>query len=152
MQGIADQNKFGSHRISTALEVVSTCSSWICESQTDLALEELDLFHNFYFPEYFQSISRIFLYHGKHFHIMNLEKNTMEIGFSNLFLQFFQKISVLWKRSIPVLFKTFIAGDGSVTQLMFRAKIIYSYLAKWNYASWVMCFFEVRRKLTNQWC
>ena len=51
---------------------------------------------------YFHNIFRIFLeyfpYHGKHFHSMELDKN-MEIGFSNLFLQYFQNISILWKRS-----------------------------------------------------
>ena len=42
------------------------------------------------FPEYFQSISRIFPNHGEHFHTMELDK-TIEIGFLN--------ISILWKRS-----------------------------------------------------
>ena len=41
---------------------------------------------------YFQNISRIFPYHGKHFH-------TMEIGFSNIFPRYFHNISVLWNRS-----------------------------------------------------
>ena len=51
------------------------------------------------FPEYFQSISRIFPYHGKHFHTMELDK-TMETGFSNLVLQYFHCISsILWERS-----------------------------------------------------
>ena len=48
------------------------------------------------FPEY---VSRIVPYHGIHFHTMELDK-TMEIGFSNLFLQYFQDISILWKSSI----------------------------------------------------
>ena len=36
------------------------------------------------FPEYFQNISRIIPYHGKHFHTLELDK-TMEIGFSIFF-------------------------------------------------------------------
>ena len=36
---------------------------------------------------YFQSISRIFLYHGKYFHTMaGILDETMEIGFTKLFL------------------------------------------------------------------
>ena len=63
-------------------------------------LEKLDLFHSMeaLFPEFFQIISRIFSYHGQHFHTMELNK-TMEIGFSIIFLQYFQNTSVLWKRS-----------------------------------------------------
>ena len=39
------------------------------------------------------------LFPGQHFHTMELDK-TMEVGFSNLFLQYFQHIqSTLWKRS-----------------------------------------------------
>ena len=52
-------------------------------------------------PEYFQSTSRIFPYCTRHFHIMELDK-TMEIGFSNLFLQYLQNISILWNRPPPV--------------------------------------------------
>ena len=44
------------------------------------------------FPEYF----RVFPYHEKHFHTMELDK-TVEIGFSNLSLQYFQNISIPWK-------------------------------------------------------
>ena len=46
---------------------------------------KLDFFHimKVLFPAYFRHISKT--YHGKHFHIMELDK-TMEIGFSNLFL------------------------------------------------------------------
>ena len=47
-------------------------------------------------PQFGRFISRIFPYHGKHFHTTELDK-TMEIGFSNLFLQYFQNISILWK-------------------------------------------------------
>ena len=52
-------------------------------------------------PQYGSFISRIFLSvifpcHGKHFHIMDLEK-TMKNGFSILFLQYFKNISILWK-------------------------------------------------------
>ena len=63
---------------------------------TALALEKLNFFHTMevLFPEYFQSISRIFPYYGKHFNTMELE-----IGFSNLFLQliFPLNISILWE-------------------------------------------------------
>ena len=50
------------------------------------SLEKLDLFHSMevLFPEYFQSVSRIFPYHGHIFHTMELVK-TIEIGFSNVF-------------------------------------------------------------------
>ena len=58
-----------------------------------IALEKLDL------PQYGSFTSRIFPYYGKHFHTVELDK-TMEIGFSNLFLQYFPNISILWKRSI----------------------------------------------------
>ena len=71
------------------------------------------------FAEYVQSISRIFPYHEKHFHTMELDK-TIEIGFSNLFffyiisrifpllflffllfvLHYFQNIFILWKGPI----------------------------------------------------
>ena len=56
-------------------------------------LGKLDLFHSMevLFPG-------IFPYHGKHFHTMELDQ-TMEIGFSNLFLQYFRYISLLWRRS-----------------------------------------------------
>ena len=67
------------------------------------------------FPEYFQSISRIFPYHGKHFHTVELDK-TMEIGFSNLFLQYFQNISILWERSI--FFQCFREGNGNWTSFL----------------------------------
>ena len=40
-------------------------------------------------------ISRIFPYHRKHFHTLELDK-TMEIGFSNLFLQYFQNVGAKW--------------------------------------------------------
>ena len=51
------------------------------------------------FPEYFRSISRIFPFHGKHLHTMELDK-TIETGFSNLFLRNFHCISfTLWERS-----------------------------------------------------
>ena len=50
------------------------------------------------FPEYFQSISRIFLNDGEHLHTMELYK-TMENGFSNLFLQYFQNIPMLRQKS-----------------------------------------------------
>ena len=49
------------------------------------------------FPEYFQSISIIFPYHGQHVHTMELDK-TMGIECANLFLQYFQNISITWKR------------------------------------------------------
>ena len=65
----------------------------------EIPLEQLDLFHGteVLFPEYFESISRIFIpCHGQHFHTMASDK-TMEIGFSNL--QYFQNISIPWKRS-----------------------------------------------------
>ena len=64
------------------------------------SLEKLDPFHGMevLFPKYFQSISWIFPFHGKHSHNMELEK-IMEIGYSNLFLQYFQNISIPWKRS-----------------------------------------------------
>ena len=39
-------------------------------------------------PEYFKSISRMFPYHGKHVHTMEMDK-FIEIGFSNLFLTIF---------------------------------------------------------------
>ena len=63
-------------------------------------LENLDLFHSMeaLFPQFFQIISIIFSYHGQHFHTMELNK-TMEIGFSIIFLQYFQNTSVLWRRS-----------------------------------------------------
>ena len=48
------------------------------------------------FPEYLRLISRI-PYHRKQLHTMKLNK-TMETGFSNLFLQYFQTIVILWKR------------------------------------------------------
>ena len=65
----------------------------ILSKAADTALEKLDLFHGMevLFPEYLQSISRIFPYHGKHFHTMELDK-TMEIGFPNLFLQYFHTV------------------------------------------------------------
>ena len=58
-----------------------------------MGMDKLDFFHNMevLFPKYFQSISRIFPYHGQHIHTMELDK-TMEIGFSKLFLQYFQNI------------------------------------------------------------
>ena len=65
------------------------------------SLEKLDcLFHSMevLFPGYSQNISRIFPYHGLHLHTMELDK-TMKIGFSNLFLQYFQNTSIRWKRS-----------------------------------------------------
>ena len=54
------------------------------------------LFHRMevLFPEYLQNISRILPYHEKYFHIMELDK-TLKIGFSILFLQYFQNISIL---------------------------------------------------------
>ena len=56
-------------------------------------MEPLHLFHGMevLFPEYFQSISRISPYHGKHFHTMELDK-TMETGFFKLFLQYFHNM------------------------------------------------------------
>ena len=46
-----------------------------------------DLLHSMevLFPEYFQSISKIFPCHENNVHTMELKKKTMEIGFSNLF-------------------------------------------------------------------
>ena len=44
------------------------------------------------FAEYF----RVFPYHEKHFHTMELDK-TVEIVFSDLSLQYFQNISIPWK-------------------------------------------------------
>ena len=55
------------------------------------AMEKRDLFQSMESLEYFQSISRIFPYHGEQFHSMKLDK-TMEIGFSNLFLNNISKI------------------------------------------------------------
>ena len=69
------------------------------ECRKKYPLEKLDFFHSIevIFPGYFQSIQSIFPYHGKHFRIKELDK-TMEIGFSNLYLQYFQNTSILWKR------------------------------------------------------
>ena len=49
-------------------------------------------------PQYGNFISRIFPYHGKVFHTMELEKN-MKIRFFILFLEYLQNTSILWKRS-----------------------------------------------------
>ena len=63
------------------------------------------------FSEYFQNISIprtiTFPYHGKlHFHTMELNK-TMEIGFSNIFIQFFRctpviKLILLWRLTLTL--------------------------------------------------
>ena len=50
------------------------------------------------FPEYLRIISRIYPYHGKQLHTSMEFEKTMEIWFSNLFLQYFQTIAILWKR------------------------------------------------------
>ena len=55
---------------------------------------------------YFQNISRVFLEYF-HFHTMELDK-TMEIGFSNLFLQYFQNMSILGMEEFK-----FSSEDGS---------------------------------------
>ena len=63
-------------------------------------MKKLDPFYNMevLFPENFQSISRIFvLVLIQPLHTMELDK-TMEIGLSKLFLQYFQNISILWKK------------------------------------------------------
>ena len=61
-----------------------------------------------------RSKSIIFSYHRKHFHTMEFDK-TMEIGFSNLFLQYFENISILWRRSnFPVTMK-YLTGVSSGT-------------------------------------
>ena len=65
-------------------------------------------------PQYGSFISRIFPYHGKHLHTMELDK-TMDIGFSNLFLQYFQNICILWK----VQFVLIIACVNSVFRLLY---------------------------------
>ena len=50
-------------------------------------LEKTDIYSmEVLFPQYSQSILK-FPYHEKYFHILELNK-TMEIGFSNLFLQY----------------------------------------------------------------
>ena len=52
-------------------------------------------------PQYGSFISRIFPYHGKHFHAMEWDK-TMKIGFSNLFLQYrFLKCDVIVLQTFP---------------------------------------------------
>ena len=82
---VTDQfNYTGRYKLKTIQQSPQACYS----------LEKLNLFHSmeFLFPEYFQSISRIFPYHGQHFRTMELDK-TLEIGFCNLFLQYFQNKS-----------------------------------------------------------
>ena len=83
------------HKFSFPMSVISFYSKTLLVS-----LEKRDLFHGIkvLFPKYLQSISIIFTYHGQYFHTMELD-TTLEIGFSNLFLQYFQNISILWKRS-----------------------------------------------------
>ena len=82
-----------SNLLSRNFEQIFGIVGWKC------TLEKMDLFHRMevLFPEYFHSISRIFPFHGKHFHTMELDK-AMEIGLSNPFLQYFQNISKGWKR------------------------------------------------------
>ena len=55
-----------------------------CRPKKPYTLEKMDLLEYFHATE-------------NNFHSMELDK-TMEIGFSNLFLQYFQNIPIRWKR------------------------------------------------------
>ena len=70
------------------------------------------------FPEYFQGIPRNMAY----FHTTDnlsiyLESDkTMEIGFSDLFLQYFQNIFILWKR--PIFSSVLLTDINATVELL----------------------------------
>ena len=67
-----------------------TCSSEALESSPFKFTGKTGPLHSMevLFPEYFRRISTIFPHHGQHLRTIKLDK-TIEIGFYNLFLQYF---------------------------------------------------------------
>ena len=105
-----------------------------------IALEKLDL------PQYGSFTSRIFPYYGKHFHTVELDK-TMEIGFSNLFLQYFPNISILWKRSILSSVGLYCSNNQfwKITSLYIHRTSLYIHCTSLHTSLYIRHYMHVRR-------